>query len=106
MSWIIFNSPRFISELNSKLKNKIGIKRLQLNRSNTVDSIYAHILKTNDIKVKIDLISGFHPEQVATSVSQLNPGNVYHYNDFECYHSILFDPAWLCNDGKKIQKLL
>ena len=80
-----------------------AVMGLQLNRSNTVDSIYAHILKTNDIKVNIDLISGFHPEQVATSVSQLNPGNVYHYNDFECYHSILFDPAWLCNDGKKFK---
>jgi hypothetical protein len=24
--------------------------------------------------------------------------DIYNYGDFEVYSSILFDPAWLCND--------
>jgi hypothetical protein len=76
-----------------------AVMGLQLNKSETVESIYGHILKLNQPSAYVDLTHGFHPHSVANAVSQLNNGNLYHFKDFEVFHSILFDPAWLCNDG-------
>jgi hypothetical protein len=74
-----------------------AIMGLQLNRSPAIDAIYGAIL--NNAAMHIDLIGAFYPARVKDTIHGLNKGGIYNYTDFEVYHSIIFDPAWLCNDG-------
>ena len=77
-----------------------AIMGLNLNRSKAIDDLYANILQIDNLisKFFIDLVGAFYPARIRDSVRVLN-GNIYHYKDFEVFHSIMFDPAWLCNDG-------
>ncbi len=46
-----------------------------------------------------EFLRSFHPFFVRDLILTLNNGNLYSYLTFKIYHSVLFDPAWLCNDG-------
>ena len=89
-----FWSKNFVHRWSFTEDYNTAIMGLQLNRSSSIEAIYKFILENNH-----DLVSGFYPARVKDTIYQINNGNIYHYKDFEVYHSILFDPAWLCNDG-------
>lgn len=46
-----------------------------------------------------DLISAFHPFALAARLPPMENTNVFDLKLVKMYHSSLFDPAWLCNDG-------
>jgi hypothetical protein len=74
-----------------------AIMGLQRGRNRNIDALYDAILGNN--KRYINLVGSFYPAKIKNAVWRLNKGWIYNYTDFEVYHSIIFDPAWLCNDG-------
>jgi hypothetical protein len=74
-----------------------AVMGVKFNRGKAVDAIYDKILDINNNYI-VELTSSFHPRNIKAIVWCLNKMDIYNYEDFEVYSSILFDPAWLCND--------
>jgi WD repeat and SOF domain-containing protein 1 len=66
--------------------------------SKRIDKIYKEIFKNID-RTGLNLVDGFHPSRIKDAIKKLNNGDIFSYINLKVYHSVVFDPAWLCNDG-------
>ena len=73
-----------------------AVMGLRLNRSKSIEAIYEKIIQTPRLT---NLVAAFYPTKIKNTIRDLNNGDIFFYKDFSVYHSILFDPSWLCNDG-------
>lgn len=62
-----------------------------------IEKLYEYIIETSNNEM--DLVQGFYPTNVKNAIFLLNgKRSIYNYTGLNVYHSVLFDPAWLCND--------
>ena len=93
-----FWSKTFVHRWSANDDYNTAVMGLQLSDTKLVTTIYETIL--NDTKHRdINLVDAFYPTRIKDTIKKLNNGKIYNYLNFLVYHSALFDPAWLCNDG-------
>jgi hypothetical protein len=70
------------------------------NLNENIKKVYELII--NKAKTGKELVKGFYPSRIKNAVYNLNNGSIYSYKGLNVYHSVIFDPAWLCNDYFKL----
>ena len=93
-----FLNKNFVHRWSATEDYNTAVMGLKLN-SRRVDKIYKAIFK-NIHRTGLNLVDGFYPTRIRDTIKKLNNGNIFNYIDLKVYHSVVFDPAWLCNDGK------
>lgn len=83
----------FINDYNTAV---IGIKD---DLDDFMKQVYLRVLLASHENDKFHFLRAFHPFSIRAIISKLNNGNLYNHSSFKIYHSALFDPVWLCEDG-------
>ena len=97
-----FWNKNFVHRWSFTENYNTAIMGLRLNHSQSIETVYEYILKTSNK----NLVNGFYPDKIKNAISTLNNRDIYFFKDLNVYHSIIFDPAWLCNDGKNTRLVL
>lgn len=92
-----FYSKNFVHRWSASEDYNTAVMGLQV-ESKKVENIYKEIFK-NIEATKLSLVNGFYPSRIKAAIKKLSYGDIYNYPYLKVYHSALFDPAWLCNDG-------
>jgi hypothetical protein len=92
-----FWEKNFVHRWSYGTSYNTAVMGLKLNRSQGIEAIFDYVLNNRVFAAK-NLVGRFYPSRIKDTILALNNGGGFNYTDFEVYHSVLFDPAWLCND--------
>lgn len=89
-----FLNLNFVYRWSFTLEYNTAIMGLKKKRNKLIEEFYSDVIFSNQ-----NLASAFHPHSIQRLIYSKTNGNSFNNSFFKVFHSDVFDPGWLCDDG-------